>query len=118
MRDLNQKQFKNYSLEFINAHKSYSWHSVVASTKRGNEVGVLQWNKKTGEIHKVEVDKSHRRKGVATAMLNFGKTRAKSTKTNSPSHSSSRSKAGDAWAQSADKNVVKLKKGQHTPDWD
>lgn len=58
-------------------------------------VGRLSWYGKTHVIDKIDVDQEHGRKGIATAMWNWGQEM-----TPKPNHSGDRTQMGDAWARS------------------
>ena len=65
MSNLSPLQFKYEEHPFV--------HYVEASSQ-GEPVGGIEWHKKTGQIQQVTVKESHRRKGVATALLNHAQT--------------------------------------------
>jgi GNAT superfamily N-acetyltransferase len=60
----------------------------------GDQVGDMEWYGKTGIIHHVNVDEEHSRKGLATAMWNWGQEMKRP-----PKHSADRTDNGDAWAK-------------------
>jgi GNAT superfamily N-acetyltransferase len=74
-------------------------HQVLAHVDN-KPVGKLEWAKGTGKIHEVFVTKPHRRKGIATAMLEQSRTIAKEKGLQTPVHSERRSDDGQAWAAS------------------
>jgi GNAT superfamily N-acetyltransferase len=74
-------------------------HQVLAHVD-SKPVGKLEWAKGTGKIHEVFVTKPHRRKGIATAMLEQSRTIAKEKGLQTPVHSERRSDDGQAWAAS------------------
>ncbi len=87
-------------------------HEIQAIDKDTNtRVGSMQWTY-TGRLWEIEVDREHRRKGLATAMWNFGEkiaTQAYNKGVNKhipiPEHSVFRTDDGDAWAQSTGDTV-------------
>jgi GNAT superfamily N-acetyltransferase len=90
-----------YSLSFIPGNSDplggqSSRHEVQAHTADGKHVGSLTWSPAwEGTIHDVHVDPAHRRRGLATKMLEMAKS------TGHPiSHSTFRTKEGDKWAGS------------------
>ena len=82
-------------------------HEIQAVDKDTKKrVGTMQWTH-TGRLWEIEVDYEHRRKGLATAMWNFGEKIATQNYGKGvnkhipvPEHSVFRTPAGDAWAKS------------------
>jgi len=80
-------------------HKTMVGHQVLAHVDN-KPVGKLEWAGATGKIQEVFVSKPHRRKGIATSMLEQSRTMAKEKGLNPPVHSERRSDDGQAWAES------------------
>ena len=74
-------------------------HQVLAHVDN-KPVGKLEWAGATGKIQEVFVSKPHRRKGIATSMLEQSRTIAKEKGLQTPVHSERRSDDGQAWAES------------------
>jgi GNAT superfamily N-acetyltransferase len=83
-------------------------HQVLAHVDN-KPVGKLEWAKATGKIQEVFVSKPHRRKGIATSMLEQSRTMAKKKGLNAPVHSERRSDEGQAWAASTKDNLPERK---------
>jgi hypothetical protein len=65
-------------------------------TYLGDEkVGELNWYGTTGTVHNIDVEEEHSRKGIATAMWEWGQEMRPK-----PKHSKDRTDLGDAWAKS------------------
>lgn len=82
---------------------------------KSEEIGKFEWHKKTGEILNVDVDKAHRRKGVATSMLNAAKNISAKKGLPPVVHSNDRSDMGDKWAKSTGEELpkrLKLNRGE------
>lgn len=77
----------------------------------GRRVGYLEWEKSDGgptsEVHMVEIDPEHRRKGLATAAFDHSQEIAISSgfRIPIPVHSSFRTDEEDAWVKSVSKNA-------------
>jgi GNAT superfamily N-acetyltransferase len=104
---LNEKQFP-YTYTYSNdGHESLPEHTVTAHHK-GKSVGFLTFSH-SGPVLDVQVDKEHRRKGVATGMWNYalslGGTTFKSSGIRIPNveHSENRTEGGEEWAKSTGK---------------
>jgi GNAT superfamily N-acetyltransferase len=80
-------------------HKTMVGHQVLAHVDN-KPVGKLEWAGATGKIQEVFVSKPHRRKGIATSMLEQSRTMAKEKGLQTPVHSERRSDDGQAWAAS------------------
>lgn len=91
------KQFKDYTLKFKPAPEDDNManHKIIAQYK-GRRVGRMEWDIGTGDIQGINVQPSHRRKGIATAMWNL----AQDITGNNVGHSPVRSDEGDVWAKS------------------
>lgn len=81
-------------------------HKLTANLG-GKEVGYLHWGNAGGVID-VNVDKEHRRKGIATGMWNHalslaGSTGPEGVRVPTVEHSSHRTKSGESWAKSTGK---------------
>ena len=83
-------------------------HQVLAH-QDSKPIGKREWASGTGKIHEVFVSKPHRRKGVATALLNESRKIAKDKGLKVPVHSERRSDAGDSWAQSLGEKLPERK---------
>ena len=100
---LSVKQFGKYSL----THSSYdvygdktTYSHKIEAHHMGKKVGHMEWvggvNSRTpNELSHIEVDPKHRRKGLATAMYNFGKSKDPHL-----AHAGERTKEGDSWSSS------------------
>ena len=76
-------------------------HIIRAATPEGREIGRLRWWTVGGAVSDVAVSPNFRRRGVATGMWNEAyRLNAQDPDIVSPSHSSSRTDEGDAWARS------------------
>lgn len=62
-------------------------------------VGEMSWYPKTGEVAHVWVRNDHRRRGIGSAMWNYGVQAATEQGHKLPEHSPNQSDAGSAWAQ-------------------
>lgn len=67
---------------------------ITAHDPEGNQVGALNWYGTTGTIHHIGVDEEHGRKGIATAMWNWGQEMRPK-----PKHSADRTTHGEAWSK-------------------
>lgn len=85
------------SLQFL-FKDTIGGHQVTAHADN-KPVGVLEWAG-SGHIENVKVFAEHRRKGIATALLNESRRVAQEKGLESPRHSARRSESGDAWARS------------------
>jgi GNAT superfamily N-acetyltransferase len=101
MSNLSPKQFKDYSLQY---GRGLTGSVTATHAPTGEKVGHLLWDmsESGGRIVDVEVNLQHRRKGLATAMLEHAKTSATATGDDEPIHSKYRTKEGNAWAKNAD----------------
>jgi hypothetical protein len=70
-------------------------HIITAHTPDGDQVGELNWYGTTGTIHHIGVDEDHSRRGLATAMWNWGQQMSPR-----PKHSGDRTTQGAEWAKS------------------
>lgn len=68
---------------------------VVTAYDAAVKVGEMVWLGRTGEVWGIEVDPAYRRRGLATAMLEFAQEAPKK-----PKHSNQRTDDGEAWARS------------------
>lgn len=68
---------------------------VIESFHGDAKVGEMSWYGTTGTIHKIDVEKEHSRRGLATAMWNMAQDAPKK-----PKHSGDRTTQGDAWSKS------------------
>jgi GNAT superfamily N-acetyltransferase len=89
------KQFPYTYKHFTIPADESEWNAIEAHHPDEGKVGHLLWHP-NGEIQDVQVDEPHRRKGVATGMLEHAKT----LKVKPPKHSELRTEEGDAWVQS------------------
>ena len=85
-------------------------HQIVAIDKEsGQGVGHMQWsgNEWDGRIWDVTVHSEHQRRGLGTAMYQKAKSIAESSRglVTPPTHSDTRTPAGDAWAQKVGGNL-------------
>lgn len=81
----------------------YEDHEIFAThPKTGKEIGYLSWSPAwENKVMDVYVVPHYRRRGVATAMWNeANRIASESDEVDYPEHSSSRTDAGDKWAQS------------------
>jgi GNAT superfamily N-acetyltransferase len=90
-KNLNNTQF---------ALSSEIGHHAITAHINTEPIGRMTWAKATGKIAKVYVRPEHRRTGVATAMFHAAKDMAREQGLQEPSHSQSRSDAGEGWVQS------------------
>lgn len=88
---------------------------LTAINSKG-QVGYIEWDREGGEIEKIYVGDGYRRQGVATHLWDEAHDYVKEIHAKypdavivEPEHSSRRSQAGDAWANSV---------GGHVPDLD
>jgi GNAT superfamily N-acetyltransferase len=70
-------------------------HQLTATDLDGSEIGRIVWHDSNGEIEKLFVVPSHRRKGIATSLFNIAQWLNPA-----PKHSAWRTDDGDAWAKS------------------
>jgi hypothetical protein len=70
-------------------------HIITAHDPNGTKVGELNWYGTTGTIHHIEVEQEHGRRGVATAMWNWGQEMRPR-----PKHSGDRTEMGEQWSKS------------------
>jgi GNAT superfamily N-acetyltransferase len=88
------KQFP-YSYKYFSVPGDESdTHAIEAHHKDEGKVGHLLWHP-AGEILDVQVDEPHRRKGVATGMLDF----ASGMNVTQPKHSELLTEEGESWAR-------------------
>lgn len=82
-------------------------HSLEA--KVGDQtVGHLDWSHKSGEVHWIGVEDTHRRQGIATALWQHAQGIAAETRgVKPPRHSTDRTTLGDAWARSVSNRLPK-----------
>ena len=92
---LNRRQFKDYDLYFV-PNDGFGNHLIEGHHNKAGHVANLEWSPESGEIKNVEVEQSHQRQGLATAMFNF----AKSLGVTQPKHSASLSSEGSSWKES------------------
>lgn len=105
---LNEQQFganEGYTYKM----KSKKFFAEVTAHHNGKKVGDLWWNKDNGEVENVQVDPSHRRKGVATGMWNHANANAREHEVSRPKHAVMRSDAGDAWAKAVGGEIPSLR---------
>lgn len=96
----NNADFHNLSYILTSTHPTS--HELEAFDAKSNSIiGYMRWHKKTGQVQDIQVDKEHRRKGVATGMWNYAKSLSSSDKSiSTPKHSPVRTSEGDSWANS------------------
>ena len=61
--------------------------------------GHIAWDKRSGRVDEVFVPEEHRRKGIATALYTTAHKVAKEKGLTPPTHSETRTSAGEAWTQ-------------------
>lgn len=72
-------------------------HIIEAHAPEGHRVGFMSWmGSAPHAIERIEVNPSHQRKGLASAMWNWAQENARPK----PKHSRQRTDQGDAWARS------------------
>lgn len=92
-------------------HRLDAFHKPTeeATGGRAGHAGHLLWHHKTGEIGSIEVEKEHRRKGLATEMLGQARQIASTTRgVPAPRHSPERTREGEAWARSTGDRLPRL----------
>jgi ribosomal protein S18 acetylase RimI-like enzyme len=73
-------------------------------------MGNIQWNKDSGEIISIGVNRKFRRLGVANTLFQEAHKSAREQGLAEPKHSEDRSDEGDAWAKQAGGDVPPQKK--------
>jgi GNAT superfamily N-acetyltransferase len=102
----NTGDFHQYTFRYAPGESNDVNHVVTAThPDHDYPIGFLVWKKDTGETLRVDVEKEHQRKGVATGMWNFAKNVAASSndKIRRPQHSRVQTKSGKAWAKKVGK---------------
>ena len=95
----------------------YQVHSVRVTHPKHGDVGHLYWHPQTGEIKDLLVHPEHQRLGLATQMFDKAQqTAAEKANVPAPKHSSTRTRAGDAWARSVGGALPPLKGGRFHHD--
>jgi GNAT superfamily N-acetyltransferase len=90
----NNADFQNITYKFTDTHPTS--HELEAFDPTvGDVVGYLRWHRKSGRVEDVNVDKEHRRKGIATGLWNHAKTLGVTP----PRHSGVRTESGASWAE-------------------
>lgn len=69
----------------------------------------MQWSDNTGELQHIMVNHDARRQGIATALWNRAQQLSGERGITAPTHSSKRTKEGDAWAKSVGGELPKRK---------
>ena len=90
-----------------------SMHSFHPNDENSIALGDMEWraNKRSslaGEILHLDVDRLVQRHGIANALFHHARQIAREQGLAEPTHSDSRSAAGDAWAQQTGTPVPKL----------
>jgi hypothetical protein len=87
-------------------------HVIEAWHPEDGKVGELNWYGTTGTIHNIDVDEGHSRRGIATAMWNWGQQMSPK-----PRHSGDRTTQGTEWAKSVGGPGLRRRQGATwTPD--
>jgi GNAT superfamily N-acetyltransferase len=98
----NHADFYGITYKYYNTHPTS--HEIEAvHPKTGESISYLRWNRNSGNIEDISVDKEHRRKGVATGMYRHAVALANSTGIVAPVHSAVKTAEGAAWAKSVEK---------------
>lgn len=87
----NERYSGDYKMEYISPEMGNGLHKIVA-TYGDTVVGQMSWSSK--QIEGLDVSDTHQRKGLATAMWNWGQEMRPR-----PKHSNDRTDQGDAWAK-------------------
>lgn len=85
-------------------------HVVDAYNKKGEWMGNIMWNKRSGSIEDIRTREDMRRKGIATATYKAAQKIAAEKGIKSPKHSAKRTEEGEAWAKSTGEELPKRKK--------
>jgi len=102
----NTGDFHQYTFQYSPGLSEDVNHVVTAMHPDSSDpVGYMVWKKDTGENIRIDVEKEHQRKGVATGMWNFAKNIAANSdgKIRRPQHSRVQTKSGRAWAKKVGK---------------
>lgn len=97
-REGDQRQYGEYTMTYMTEYHGEAKPRHVIETRHSSNskpVGRLSWYGKTHAIDRIDVDQEHGRKGIATAMWNWGQEMRPK-----PKHSGDRTNMGDAWARS------------------
>jgi len=95
----NNADFQGLTYKHYDTHPTS--HELEAFHPKSEEaIGYMRWDKKSGEIKDLSVDKEQRRKGVGTGMYNAAINVANSKGLVEPVHSPVRTAEGEAWARS------------------
>lgn len=92
-------QFKGVTYKHFDTHPT-SYEIEAVHPKTGESIAYMRYDKSTGEMKDISVDKEHRRKGIATGMWNHALSLANTSGIVAPVHSSVRTPEGAAWAAS------------------
>ena len=95
----NNADFQGLTYKHYDTHPT-SYELEAFHPKSEDAIGYMRWDKKSGEIKDLSVNKEHRRKGVATGMYNEAITAANHKGITEPQHSQVRTPEGEAWARS------------------
>ena len=94
------KELHNLRFELSNNHPTS--HILEAfSGNTDNFLGAMRWDRNSGHMYDISVDKPYRRQGIATAMWNHAQQLAASNQDiSTPKHSPVRTADGQAWSES------------------
>ena len=111
---LNSKQFGQYSVYHslvlpgsYGSMNDHTYHELHLRDEDGDQVGRLEWSKRTGKILAVDVTQEFRRQGLATALLGHARRLSAKYGIKAPVHSNDRTDAGEAWARSLGERLPK-----------
>ena len=92
-------QFEStFNADYHGRHAVTVWPRGQVGSEYDHPVGALHWHPDEGTVTYLNVNESNRRQGVATSMWNTAHDQARANGLTPPSHSSSRSELGNAWA--------------------
>jgi hypothetical protein len=85
---------------FVLRENSEVTHRIAVHNSSDIEVGNLNWDKITGEITNLDVEKGYQRKGIATAMFNEARKISRENDFVTPVHSKTLSPDAEKWIKS------------------
>jgi hypothetical protein len=107
-REGDERAFGDYTMRYHTEDQGERRprHVITTHHPKAGQVGELNWYGTTGTIHHLDVDEDHTRKGIATAMWNWGQEMSPR-----PKHSGDRTTQGRDWAKAVGGSGLRKHKG-------